>query len=182
MTEQLEIATLAGGCFWCTEAVFKRVKGVIEVTPGYTGGHTENPSYDDVCSGTTGHAEAIQVKFDPTKIDFESLLDAFFAIHDPTTLDRQGNDVGTQYRSAIFYHNSTQQQAAEAKIRELEETGKFSGKIVTQVTAASDFYKAEKEHIDFYDSNRGNAYCRLVIDPKVQKLLTSFSDKVKDKK
>lgn len=175
-----ETATLAGGCFWCTEAVFKRLRGVISVTPGYIGGEVAQPTYEQVCSGTTGHAEAIQIRFDPTVIPYKTLLDVFWEIHDPTTLDRQGNDVGSQYRSAIFYHNEEQKVAAEAAIATLEDSGRFEDPVVTEVTAAGEFYPAETYHRDYYDSNRSNGYCRVVIDPKIKKLFEKFGDKVEE--
>jgi peptide-methionine (S)-S-oxide reductase len=165
-------ATLAGGCFWCTEAVFVRLQGVIKVTPGYTGGEMENPDYDHVSMGTTGHAEAIQIEFDPTIISFETLLDVFFATHDPTTLNAQGNDIGTQYRSAIFYHDDEQKQIAFSKMQE---------GFVTQIVPFEKFYPAETYHKDYYEKNReSNPYCRVIIDPKVQKLLQKFSGNVKE--
>ncbi len=167
MNNELEMATLAGGCFWCTEAIFKRLRGVTKVTPGYTGGKVTNPSYEAVCSGTTGHAEAVEISFDPNMIDFQTLLKIFFAVHDPTTLNKQGNDVGTQYRSAIFYHNEAQRQTAMAAVAKVE-------KAVTEVVAASQFYPAETYHLDYYDNNRSNPYCQRIIDPKIQKLLTKF--------
>lgn len=177
---QQETATLAGGCFWCTEAVFKRLRGVSEVMPGYIGGTIENPTYDAVCSGTTGHAEAIQISFDPSVISFKQLLDVFWQIHDPTTLNRQGNDIGTQYRSAIFYHNEEQRKTAEASIEALNASGQYKDQAVTEVVPATTFYPAENYHRDYYDQNRSNGYCRLVIDPKIQKLMTKFEDKVKE--
>lgn len=170
-----EIATLAGGCFWCLEAVYKRVKGVVSVVSGYTGGEVANPSYYDVCSGTTGHAEAVQITFDPTIISFEKLLNVFWEIHDPTTLNRQGNDVGTEYRSAIFYHDEEQQKIAKQSIEKLAASHRHNNNpIVTELVPISEFYAAEKEHQDYYDSNRKNAYCRIIIDPKVQKLFQKF--------
>lgn len=174
----METTTLAGGCFWCTEAVFKRLKGVGKVTPGYTGGTTQNPGYEDVCSGETGHAEAIQIEYDPQIINFEKLLEVFWKLHDPTTLNRQGNDVGTQYRSAIFYHNEAQrQQAEESKQNHQKE---FSDPIVTEIVPLTKFYSAEAYHDDYYDKNRdSNSYCRIVIDPKIQKLYKEFKAEVK---
>ncbi|HSW48121.1 MAG TPA: peptide-methionine (S)-S-oxide reductase MsrA [Candidatus Saccharimonadales bacterium] len=177
----LETATLANGCFWCTEAVFKRLKGIESVMPGYIGGERENPSYEQVSTGATGHAEAIQIKFDPNTISYDTVLDAFFATHDPTELNRQGNDVGTQYRSAIFFHDENQKKIAEDKIKHLTEEHKYEDPIVTQLNPYSNFYPAEDYHRDYYDQNRNiNMYCKVVIDPKVKKLLTQFSDKVKD--
>lgn len=177
----LETATLANGCFWCTEAVFKRLKGIESVIPGYIGGERENPSYEQVSTGATGHAEAIQIKFDPKTISYDTVLDVFFATHDPTELNRQGNDVGTQYRSAIFFHDENQKKIAEDKIKHLTEEHKYEDPIVTQLNPYSNFYPAEDYHRDYYDQNRNiNMYCKVVIDPKVKKLLTQFSDKVKD--
>lgn len=163
-------ATLAGGCFWCTEAVFKRVKGVISVTPGYSGGEPPNPTYEVVSSGTTGHAEAVQITFDPKIISFDELLDIFWQIHDPTTLNRQGSDIGSQYRSAIFYHNQAQKAAAVRSIEKLAASGEYEDPIVTEIVPFENFYEAEEYHRQYYDKNRSNPYCQLVIDPKLQKL------------
>ena len=181
MTEdrKFELATLAGGCFWCTEAVFKRLKGVDEVVSGYAGGTTENPTYDEVSMGKTGYAEAIQVKFDPSVISFERLLDVFWELHDPTTLNRQGNDVGTQYRSVIFYHDDNQKELAESSKKRLIESGHYHDEIVTEIRPAERFYPAEKYHQDFYDQNQDYPYCRVIIDPKIQKLYKNFKDVVK---
>lgn len=177
----MENITFAGGCFWCIEAVFKRVKGVKSVTSGYTGGDVANPTYEQVCSGQTGHAEAVQVMFDPTVVSLEQLLSIFWEIHDPTTLNRQGNDVGTQYRSAVFYENERQREIIEQSIKVLTDSGRYHDPIVTEVVAASPFYPAEQYHQDYYDNNRNNAYCRLVIDPKVRKLLSlTGSDEVQE--
>lgn len=173
----MEIAILAGGCFWCTEAVFKRLKGVSSVISGYTGGKTENPSYEEVCLGTTGHAEAIQINFDPKIISFEKLLEIFFALHDPTTLDRQGNDVGSQYRSAIFYHDVRQKEIAERLKSEAQQ--KFKDKIVTEIVPYNKFYEAEIYHKNYYDNNRSQGYCQIVIDPKLKKLFSEFAKDVK---
>lgn len=177
----METATLAGGCFWCTEAIFKRLKGVESVIPGYAGGTVEKPSYEAVTTGKTGHAEAIQIKFDPNVISFEKLLEVFWATHDPTTLNRQGADVGTQYRSAIFYHDQKQRAEAEKSIAELEKSGKLTDPVVTEVTEFTNFYPAEDYHLDYYDRNRSNnPYCPLVIDPKLQKLMTNYKADVKE--
>lgn len=177
----METATLANGCFWCTEAIFKRVKGVESVTSGYTGGHMKNPSYYDVTSGETGHAESLEVKFDPNIISYDRILDIFFATHDPTELNRQGNDIGIQYRSAIFYHDDGQKEIAEKKIKQLTDEKRYEDPIVTEIKPFSTFYPAEEFHKDYYDTNRNiNAYCRVVIDPKIQKLLTSFKEDVKE--
>jgi peptide-methionine (S)-S-oxide reductase len=176
---RLAVATLAGGCFWCTEAVFKRVKGIEKVISGYTGGKRENPTYEQVSTGATGHAECLQIEFDPKIISYNKILDIFFATHDPTQLNRQGNDVGTQYRSAIFYHNEEQKKIAEEKIKKL--SGKYEDPIVTQLNPYFDFYPAEDYHKDYYDQNRNiNMYCQVIIDPKIKKLLTQFSDEVKE--
>lgn len=177
----LETATLAGGCFWCTQAVFKRLKGVIEVTSGYSGGDMENPSYEEVSGGDTGHAESIQIRFDPTKISFEKILEVFWAVHDPTSLNRQGADIGTQYRSAIFYHNDEQKRIAEKSINLMEKSGFFGNRIVTEVRPFKNFYKAEKYHQDYYENNKNsNPYCPIVITPKITKLLEKFNSMVKD--
>lgn len=175
----METATLAGGCFWCTEAIFKRLKGVGSVEPGYTGGHQENPTYQDVCSGTTGHAEAIQIEFDPKETSFEKLLEIFFALHNPTTLNRQRASIGSQYRSAIFYHNKIQKSIAEKVKLQLEESSHFSGKIVTEIVPYVKFYKAENYHQNYYDTNRNKLYCRIFIDPKIKKLFKIFKDNLK---
>jgi peptide-methionine (S)-S-oxide reductase len=169
-----EKATLAGGCFWCLEAVFQRLKGVDSVVSGYTGGHLGAPSYHDVCSGHTGHAEAVQISFDPATIDFNTLLEVFFALHDPTTLNRQGNDVGTQYRSAVFYHNESQHAEARAMIEALNGSGRFSRPIVTELHPAGAFYPAETEHQNYYNTHSWAPYCQVVIEPKVRKLLHEF--------
>jgi len=175
-SENLELATLAGGCFWCTEAVFQRLKGVEEVLSGFTGGNIKNPAYREIITGRTGHAEAIQIRFNPTIISFQELLYVFFATHDPTTLNRQQNDVGTQYRSAVFYHSEKQKEIAEEVIQELEEKEIFQNKIVTEISAVKDFYIAEKEHQDFYNQQ---PYCQFIIDPKIKKLTEVFADKLK---
>ncbi|HEY9183728.1 MAG TPA: peptide-methionine (S)-S-oxide reductase MsrA [Salegentibacter sp.] len=177
--KSLETATLAGGCFWCTEAVFKRIKGVENVIPGFTGGNIKNPAYREIITGRTGHAEAIQISFDPEKISFRDLLLIFFGTHDPTTLNRQQNDVGTQYRSAVFYHSEEQKNTALEVIGELENEKVFQDKIVTEVTPASNFYVAEEEHKDYYDQHRQQPYCQYIIDPKIEKLRKSFADKLK---
>lgn len=178
-SENLELATLAGGCFWCTEAVFQRLKGVEDVLSGFTGGNIKNPAYREIITGRTGHAEAIQIRFNPKVISFQELLYVFFATHDPTTLNRQQNDVGTQYRSAVFYHSEEQKEKAEEIIRELEEKEVFENKIVTEISAVKDFYIAEKEHQDFYNQHRQQPYCQFIIDPKIKKLTEVFADKLK---
>lgn len=180
MSDQAKVATFGGGCFWCTEAVFKRLKGVSNVVSGYSGGKRENPSYDQVSTGTTGHAEAVQVTFDPSIISYDKLLAIFWATHDPTTLNRQGTDVGTQYRSVIFYHNEEQKKKAVASKEQMEQSGKFSKDIVTEIVPFEKFYTAEEYHQDYYDANRYAPYCSLVIDPKIEKLLKEFNDDVNE--
>ena len=164
-----EVATLAGGCFWCLDAVFRDLRGVEKVESGYSGGTTANPSYEQVCSGRTGHAEVVQVTFDPTTITYRDLLDVFFSIHDPTTLNRQGGDVGTQYRSAIFYHSPEQRTTAEQTIRELAAEGLWDDPIITEVAAFTSFYPAESYHQDYFNRNPYQPYCAAVIAPKVAK-------------
>jgi peptide-methionine (S)-S-oxide reductase len=178
-SDNLELVTLAGGCFWCTEAVFQRLKGVEQVLSGFTGGSIKNPAYREIITGRTGHAEAIQIRFNPEVISFQDLLYVFFATHDPTTLNRQQNDVGTQYRSAIFYHSQVQKEIAEKVMEELEKKGIFDKRIVTELSAVKDFYIAEKEHQDFYNQHRQQPYCQFIIDPKIKKLTQVFSDKLK---
>jgi peptide-methionine (S)-S-oxide reductase len=176
---KIEIATLANGCFWCSEAIFTRLKGVKSVLPGYSGGKVENPSYDQVCTGITGHAEAAQIEFDPMVISYEKLLEVFWHTHDPTTLNRQGNDVGTQYRSAIFYHNNNQREIAEKSKREIEDKGIFKDPIVTEITPFKKFYVAEDYHKKYYEQHQDAPYCRFVIDPKIQKLLKQYRNDLK---
>lgn len=176
--DSLETITLAGGCFWCTEAIFIRLKGVESVTPGYSGGNIENPTYEQVCSGATGHAEAIQITFDPKIISYEKLLEVFFKLHDPTTLNRQGADYGTQYRSSIFYHNEEQKKGAEIVKNAIEKSGMYNSKIVTEIVPFKSFYAAENYHKNYYDANRSQPYCQLVIDPKIQKLFKEFKNEV----
>lgn len=176
----LEVATLAAGCFWCIEAVLLRLKGVEKVLSGYTAGKIKNPTYREVCSGLTGHAEAVQVYFDPNIISYEVLLKVFFSMHNPTTLNRQGGDIGTQYRSAIFYHNSEQKTIAENYIQELDAEKVFEDKIVTEISPAETFYPAEDYHQDYYNLNREkNSYCTVVIDPKVNKIRKSYAHLLK---
>lgn len=174
-----EVATLGGGCFWCLEAVFDEMVGVESVESGYMGGHVKDPTYRDVCSGETGHAEVVQVSFDPSVTTFRDILEVFFAIHDPTTLNRQGNDVGTQYRSAIFSHSAEQDQTARAVIRELQASGEYDGPIVTEVTPASKFYVAEDYHQEYFTNNRLQPYCLFVVAPKVRKFRSKFGGKLK---
>lgn len=179
MDNDSETATLANGCFWCSEAIFKRLKGVKSVTPGYSGGTIKNPSYDQVCNGTTGHAESIQIVFDPSVIDFDKILNIFWHTHNPTTLNRQGNDVGTQYRSAIFYHNEKQREIAEKSKKDLERERIYKDSIVTEITPFKNFYTAENYHKDYYDKNKQAAYCNFVIDPKIHKLLKEYENDIK---
>lgn len=174
-----EIATLAGGCFWCTEAVFERLKGVDKVTSGFTGGTIKNPAYREIITGRTGHAEAVKIEFDPEIIKYEELLYIFFSTHDPTTLNRQQYDVGTQYRSAIFYHSPQQKEIAEKVISNLENDGVFDNPIVTEITPAPPFYEAEEEHKAYYTRNPEQRYCQAIIDPKIKKLKQYFTDKLK---
>lgn len=180
MEKELEKATLAGGCFWCTEAVFQRVKGVKSVLSGFTGGFIKNPPYREVVTGRTGHAEAIEITFDPREIIYKELLEIFFATHDPTTLNRQQNDVGTQYRSAIFYHSQEQKQVAENLIQELQANEVFEDPIVTEVKEAGPFYPAEEEHYDYYNQHPDQPYCQYIITPKVQKLRAGFASKLQE--
>ncbi len=177
---QFATATLAGGCFWCTEAIFQRLKGVTAVIPGYAASRIENPSYEQVCSGRTGAAEAIQVTYDPSIISYEKLLEIFWHVHDPTTPNRQGNDVGTQYRSAIYYQTDEQQRIALASKEALEKSGTYKQPVVTEIVPFTNFYPAEDYHKDYYDRNRYQPYCMVVIDPKVQKLLKGYRTEVKD--
>jgi peptide-methionine (S)-S-oxide reductase len=173
-----EIAIFAGGCFWCLEAIFQDLKGVERVVSGYTGGRVPNPSYERVSTGATGHAEAVQITFDPAVISYRDLLEIFFAFHDPTTLNRQGPDEGTQYRSAIFYRSDEQRREAEAVIRDLERQGAFDHPIVTELTPAGEFYPAEAYHVDYYRRNPDKAYCRATIGPKVAKLRARYADRL----
>ncbi len=174
-----EIATLAGGCFWCLEAVYLELRGVVGVQSGYAGGHLPNPSYELVCTGTTGHAEVVQITFDPDEISYRDLLDVFFTIHDPTTLNRQGNDVGTQYRSAIFYHSAEQKAAADEAIAELTAEKTWDDPIVTEVLPLKDFFPAEEYHRDYFRLHPDQAYCRAVIAPKVAKARKAYFEKLK---
>lgn len=178
--ENLQIATFANGCFWCTEAVFLRIEGVEKVVSGYTGGTIKNPAYREIGTGRTGHAEGIQIFFDENRVTFTELLELFFATHDPTTLNRQGHDVGTQYRSAIFYNSESQKEQAEAFINLLETEAVFESPIVTEVTALGPFYIAEADHQQYYDRNRETSYCQFVIDPKINKIKKYYSTKLKE--
>ncbi len=177
--EGMEVATFAGGCFWCTEAVFLEIKGVEKVVSGYIGGKTKNPTYKDICTGETGHAEAIQITFNPNEVVYEDLLEVFFATHDPTTLNRQGADVGTQYRSEIFYHSEAQKTKAENYIQLLEKEKLYDKKIVTKVSSASVFYNAEEYHQNYYNQNSSQGYCQMVIAPKLEKLRKYYKSKLK---
>ncbi|WP_137937195.1 peptide-methionine (S)-S-oxide reductase MsrA [Chitinivorax sp. B] len=179
MTTQHEIAILAGGCFWCLEAVFRRLQGVVSVTSGYIGGHVDHPSYREVCDGQTGHAEAVKIEFAPEHIDFQDLLDVFFAIHDPTTLNRQGNDVGTQYRSAIFYTTERQRQVAAATIARLNADNSWGASLVTELVEARHFHDAEPYHLDYYNQHQTQPYCQLVISPKLNKAIKQFGNLLK---
>lgn len=174
-----ETTTLAGGCFWCLEAVYRDLRGVEHVESGYAGGETENPTYEQVCSGMTGHAEVVQLTFNPAQVSFKELLEVFFTIHDPTTLNRQGADVGTQYRSAIFYHTPEQQQIANETIAEMEAARVWDSKIVTEVVPLTDYYKAEDYHQEYFDNNPYQPYCRAVVAPKVSKFRQKFLEKLK---
>lgn len=178
--ENLQTATLAGGCFWCTEAIFRRLKGVVTVTPGYSGGKVENPTYEQVCSGNSGHAEAIRIKFDPEILPFGKLLEVFFRLHDPTTLNKQGADIGTQYRSAIFYHDEKQKEIAEKIKGEIEKSGMYHNKIVTEIVPYTAFYEAEDHHKNYYENYKNQPYCQVVIDPKIQKLYKEFKEGTKE--
>lgn len=169
-------AIFAGGCFWCTEALLKGLKGVISAEPGYIGGQIENPTYDQVCNGNTGHAEAVKIEFDPSIITFGELLSVFFNTHDPTTLNRQGNDVGTQYRSAIFYTSEEQKKEADDLIKMLNESGAYDAKVVTEVTPATTFYVAEDYHKDYYERNKDKTYCQIIIAPKLAKLQEKYHE------
>ena len=177
--KDMEIATFAGGCFWCTEAIFLEIKGVKKVVSGYIGGTTLNPTYSEICTGTTGHAEAIQITFDPSEVGFEDLLEVFFGTHDPTTLNRQGADVGTQYRSAIFYHSEDQMKKAQNYITLIAKEKLYDREIVTKVSPATKFYDAEDYHQNYYNQNASQGYCQMVIAPKLEKLRKYYSSKLK---
>jgi peptide-methionine (S)-S-oxide reductase len=180
-TVDRELATLGGGCFWCLEAVFEGLEGVLSVESGYMGGRTVNPTYEDVCSGRTGHAEVVQIAFDPAVVSFADILEVFFVVHDPTTLNRQGNDVGTQYRSAIFYHTPVQKATADAVIARLGGARIWNVPIVTEITPVATFYPAESYHQRYYASNPYQPYCQFVVAPKVQKFRKQFLAKLKRK-
>jgi peptide-methionine (S)-S-oxide reductase len=175
-----EIATFANGCFWCTEAVFQRLKGVLEVRSGFSGGNIKNPAYREVVTGRTGHAEVLHIHYDAALISFQKLLEVFFATHDPTTLNRQGNDVGTHYRSAIFFHNTAQKQTAEEFVSLLEKAAIFEAPIVTEITSFEAFYPAESYHENYFEGHQEEPYCKFVIQPKLQKFIKTFSEDLKD--
>jgi peptide-methionine (S)-S-oxide reductase len=177
-----EVAVFGGGCFWCTEAVFKMLKGVISVTPGYAGGTKPNPTCDEVCSGETGHAEVTRIEYDSTQVSFRTLMTVFFATHDPTTLNRQGNDVGTQYRSIVLYTTPKQKEEAEAFIREIDESTKEGSPVVTEVKPLTEFYEAENYHHDYFAHHPEAAYCQLVISPKVEKVQKEFAELLNNNK
>lgn len=178
--KKLETATFANGCFWCTEAVFQQLKGVEKVSSGYSGGHVKNPTYEQVCNKDTGHAESLQIQYDPSKITYDELLEVFWKTHDPTTLNRQGNDVGPQYRSAVFYHDEIQKEKAEKYKKVLDESGIFDGPIVTTIEPLTVFYPAEDYHANYYNRNKSQSYCHFVIKPKIEKLHKLFADKLKE--
>lgn len=175
----LDTATFGAGCFWCVEAVFQRLNGVISIESGYSGGHIKNPAYREVCMGTTGHAEVCRIVYDKNKVSFDELLEVFWKTHDPTTLNRQGNDVGTQYRSAVFYHNEEQKQLAEKYKKAINESGAYPSPVVTEISPLINYYKAEDYHQNYYNQNGQEGYCRYVIQPKVEKFEKIFKDKVK---
>ena len=177
--QRREQATFAGGCFWCVEAVFDELRGVERVESGYAGGHVPNPSYQQVCTGRTGHAEVVRVTFDPAQVSFREILEVFFSAHDPTTLNRQGADVGTQYRSAVFYHSPEQKETAERLIAGLDAAGAFGAPVVTEVTPFREFYPAEDYHQDYFKNNPSQGYCRVVVAPKVSKFRKKFAEKLK---
>ena len=178
-TETTEMATLGAGCFWCVEAVFQKLEGVTKVESGYSGGNIKNPAYREVCNGTTGHAEVCQITYDKTKISFKELLEVFWKVHDPTTLNQQGNDHGTQYRSVVFYHNDEQKELAEKYKAELNKSGAWDNPVVTEISAYSNFYVAEDYHQNYFNQNGSEPYCRFVIQPKVEKFEKVFKDKIK---
>ncbi len=176
---KLEFATFGNGCFWCTEAIFQQLEGVEKVESGYAGGAVKNPSYKEVCTGNTGHAEVIRLTYNPEVISYRELLDVFFNTHDPTTLNKQGADVGTQYRSAIFYHNEMQKMDAEKMIADLEGEKIFDSKIVTEITAVNNYFVADNYHQDYYNNNKNQGYCRMVINPKLDKFIKKYKSKLK---
>lgn len=169
MNKEVKKIILGGGCFWCTEAIFKDIEGITKIVPGYAGGMTENPNYEEVCSGDTGHAEVVYIEYDPEKVYFEKILEVFFATHDPTTLNKQGNDVGTQYRSLIMYYDDMQKEVIDLFVENLEEEKVYDNKIVTEILPATQFYEAEEYHHNYFERNPDQAYCQLVIKPKIDK-------------
>ena len=175
----MELATLGNGCFWCTEAIFQDLEGVEKVVSGYAGGHVQNPTYEQVCSGNTGHAEVLQITYDPAKISYEDLLEVFWATHDPTTLNRQGNDVGTQYRSVVFYHDEAQKELAQQYKKQLDASGTFADPIVTLVEPMPEFFPAENYHQNYFNRNGQQPYCNFLIRPKVAKFRKEFKEKLK---
>jgi len=177
--DNIETIVLGGGCFWCTEAIYANTEGILEVTPGYSGGTIANPSYEEVCSGETGHAEVVRIKYYPGIIDLNKILDIFFTIHDPTSLNRQGADIGTQYRSVIFYSTEKQKEIAIGKIQKLTSQKAYPEKIVTEVVPLSKFYKAEDYHLNYYNRNGNQPYCRFIIKPKIEKFKKIFPDEIK---
>lgn len=181
MAKNLEKATLGGGCFWCTEAVYLELKGVTDVKPGYSGGDVKNPTYKEVCTGTTGHAEVVRITFDADVISFSEILEVFFMTHDPTTLNRQGNDVGTQYRSVIFYHNEKQKETAEKVIQAFKQEEVYDKPIVTEIVPFDKFYVAEDYHLNYYNRNKSQGYCQYIITPKLEKFRKIFKDQLKSK-
>ncbi len=178
-SESLQVATLGGGCFWCIEAVYSELKGVVKAESGYAGGSVPNPSYEDVCTDETGHAEVVQITFDPAVISYREILQVFFSVHDPTTLNRQGGDAGTQYRSVIFYHNDGQKKIVEEVMKEIEKTKIWDKPIVTQLAPLEKFYKAEAYHQNYFKNNPGQGYCQIVIEPKVTKFRKQYFDKLR---
>jgi len=180
MNQKIEKATLAGGCFWCLEAIYKKVKGVKEVIPGYSGGQTKSPTYEQVCSDTTGHAEAIQITFEPDVISYTEILKIFWHIHNPTTLNRQGHDIGSQYRSVIFYHNEEQKKIAEKSKKDLQDAHIWSDPIVTEIISFDEFYPAEEYHKNYFRNHPESGYCQLVVKPKVEKFKKTFQDYFKE--
>jgi peptide-methionine (S)-S-oxide reductase len=179
MKKELKKATLGGGCFWCTEAVYKNLKGVVDVVPGYSGGSIKNPAYREVCSGRTGHAEVVQISYDPEIVSYKEILEVFFMTHDPTTLNRQGNDVGTQYRSAIFYHDEKQKETAREVVQSFEKEKVYDQPLVTEITPFEAFYEAEETHKDYFERNEKQPYCQFIVAPKVAKFKEIFKDKLK---
>ncbi len=178
---RMKTATLAGGCFWCLDGAYRALRGVISVESGYAGGHDSNPTYQQVCTGTTGHAEVVQIAYDPDEIGYRDLLEVFFSMHDPTTLNRQGADVGTQYRSAIFWHDEVQGETAKAMIAELELDGVFDDAIVTEVSGLDEFYPAGEDHQDYYRRNPNQGYCQVVVAPKLAKFRAKYSGRLKER-